>query len=116
MTVPNYLGVHRLIKGSTMTPTFTRGPGEALGVFTLETAMDELANLLQVDPVELRLRNHTPVDPVGHPWRTSGRSVAAPSADHACQLPRTNGQVTGCVRCFGHPQGRPPHTALDTHR
>jgi len=52
----NYLGLHRLIKGNTMTPTFTRGPGEALGVFTLETAMDELAHTLEVDPVELRLR------------------------------------------------------------
>jgi xanthine dehydrogenase YagR molybdenum-binding subunit len=68
----NYLGVHRLIKGNTMTPTFTRGPGEALGVYTLETAMDELAYLLQIDPVELRLRNHTPVDPFGHPWSSDG--------------------------------------------
>jgi xanthine dehydrogenase YagR molybdenum-binding subunit len=68
----NYLGVHRLIKGNTMTPTFTRGPGESLGVFTLETAMDELAYLLRIDPVELRLRNHTPVDPFGHPWSSDG--------------------------------------------
>ena len=35
-----------------MTPTFTRGPGEALGVFTLECAMDELATELGMDPVE----------------------------------------------------------------
>src|SRR5204862_3980650 len=48
----NFQGLHRLIRGNTMTPTFTRGPGEALGVFTLETAMDELACRLQVDPVE----------------------------------------------------------------
>jgi xanthine dehydrogenase YagR molybdenum-binding subunit len=34
--------------------------------------MDELATQLQVDPVELRLRNHTPVDPVGHPWSSDG--------------------------------------------
>jgi xanthine dehydrogenase YagR molybdenum-binding subunit len=68
----NYRGLHRLIKGNTMTPTFTRGPGEALGVFTLETAMDELACGLQIDPVELRLRNHTPVDPLGHPWSSDG--------------------------------------------
>ena len=61
-----------------MTPTFTRGPGEALGVFTLETAMDELASLLRIDPVELRLRNHTPVDPAGHPWSSDGL-VAVPS-------------------------------------
>jgi xanthine dehydrogenase YagR molybdenum-binding subunit len=68
----NYQGLHRLIRGNTMTPTFTRGPGEALGVFTLETAMDELACRLQVDPVELRLRNHSPVDPLGHPWSSDG--------------------------------------------
>ncbi|TDW60462.1 xanthine dehydrogenase family protein molybdopterin-binding subunit [Kribbella pratensis] len=68
----NYLGIHRLIKGNTMTPTFTRGPGESLGVFTLETAMDELASHLAIDPVELRLRNHTPVDPFGHPWSSDG--------------------------------------------
>lgn len=68
----NFLGVHRLIKGNTMTPTFTRGPGEALGVFTLETAMDELAYRLEIDPVELRLRNHTPVDPYGRPWSSDG--------------------------------------------
>jgi xanthine dehydrogenase YagR molybdenum-binding subunit len=68
----NYLGVHRLIRGNTMTPTFTRGPGEALGVFALEAAMDELAYRLEIDPVELRLRNHTPVDPAGHPWSSDG--------------------------------------------
>jgi xanthine dehydrogenase YagR molybdenum-binding subunit len=68
----DYLGVHRLIRGNTMTPTFTRGPGETLGVFTLETAMDELAHELAIDPVELRLRNHTPVDPHGNPWSSDG--------------------------------------------
>src|SRR3954451_8783302 len=55
-----------------MTPTFTRGPGEALGVSTLETAMDELAPRFGIAPVELRLRNHTPVDPRGNPWSTDG--------------------------------------------
>ncbi|GAA5014009.1 xanthine dehydrogenase family protein molybdopterin-binding subunit [Actinopolymorpha pittospori] len=68
----NFLGVHRLIKGNTMTPTFTRGPGETLGVYTLETVMDELACLLRVDPVELRLRNRAPHDPYGHPWSSDG--------------------------------------------
>jgi xanthine dehydrogenase YagR molybdenum-binding subunit len=68
----NYLGAHRLIKGNTMTPTFTRGPGETLGVFTLETAMDELAYALGMDPVDLRVLNHTPTDPMGHPWSSDG--------------------------------------------
>ena len=69
----NHEGVHRLVRGNTMTPTFTRGPGEALGVFTLECAMDELASELGIDPVELRLRNLTDVDPgTGHPWSSYG--------------------------------------------
>jgi xanthine dehydrogenase YagR molybdenum-binding subunit len=67
-----YLGVHNLIKGNTMTPTFTRGPGETLGVFTLETAMDELASRLGLDPLELRLRNIAKTDPRGNPWSSGG--------------------------------------------
>ncbi|HEX9315967.1 MAG TPA: molybdopterin cofactor-binding domain-containing protein, partial [Actinomycetota bacterium] len=72
-TSPAYEGVHRLVRGNTMTPTFTRGPGEACGVFTLECAMDELAAELGVDPVELRLRNLAGTEPgSGHPWSSYG--------------------------------------------
>jgi xanthine dehydrogenase YagR molybdenum-binding subunit len=70
---PAYEGVHRLVRGNTMTPTFTRGPGEALGVFTLECAMDELAADLGIDPVELRLRNLAETVPgSGNPWSSYG--------------------------------------------
>jgi xanthine dehydrogenase YagR molybdenum-binding subunit len=69
---PNYEGVHRLVRGNTLTPTFTRGPGEAVGSFVLETAMDELAHELGVDPVELRLRNHGPADDRGNAWSSDG--------------------------------------------
>jgi xanthine dehydrogenase YagR molybdenum-binding subunit len=70
---PAYQGIHYLVKGNTMTPTFTRGPGEALGVFTLECMMDELATKLGVDPIELRLRNASAVEPnTGNPWSSSG--------------------------------------------
>jgi xanthine dehydrogenase YagR molybdenum-binding subunit len=68
----NFEGVHRLVRGNTMTPTFTRAPGESIGVFTLEAAMDELAYHLCLDPVELRLRNHTEVDMRGNPWSSDG--------------------------------------------
>ena len=34
--------------------------------------MDELAYELGIDPVELRLRNHTPVDPRGNAWSSDG--------------------------------------------
>ncbi|QYX33929.1 xanthine dehydrogenase family protein molybdopterin-binding subunit [Sphaerospermopsis torques-reginae] len=41
------------------TPTFMRAPGETPGMYALESAMDELAWELEIDPVELRLRNET---------------------------------------------------------
>ncbi|MEU6646684.1 xanthine dehydrogenase family protein molybdopterin-binding subunit [Saccharomonospora sp. NPDC046836] len=54
---------------------FMRGPSEVPGLFALETAMDELAGRLGVDPVELRLRNDTEVYPgTDLPW--SGKHLA----------------------------------------
>ncbi len=41
------------------TPSFMRAPGENPGLWALESAMDELAWELNVDPVELRLKNET---------------------------------------------------------
>jgi xanthine dehydrogenase YagR molybdenum-binding subunit len=56
-----------------MTPTFTRAPGEATGMFALECAVDELAHELGLDPLEFRLRNHADVDPLsGNPWSSKG--------------------------------------------
>ncbi|MFI5842538.1 xanthine dehydrogenase family protein molybdopterin-binding subunit [Catenuloplanes sp. NPDC051500] len=37
--------------------TFMRTPGETIGSFALESAVDELAHEMDLDPVELRLRN-----------------------------------------------------------
>ncbi len=49
--------------------TYMRAPGEASGTFGLETAMDELAYELGIDPLDLRLRNYADVDPSnGKPW------------------------------------------------
>ncbi|WP_159910690.1 aldehyde oxidoreductase molybdenum-binding subunit PaoC [Pantoea sp. 18069] len=45
-----------------------RAPGEASGMSALEVAMDELAHRLAMDPIELRVRNDTQVDPE-HPER-----------------------------------------------
>src|SRR5690606_1508929 len=46
-----------------------RAPGEAVGSFALESAMDELAGELGIDPVELRMRNEPQRDPVsGKPF------------------------------------------------
>ncbi|WP_422746609.1 xanthine dehydrogenase family protein molybdopterin-binding subunit [Mycobacterium sp. WMMD1722] len=59
---------HVVARTHTATPCFMRGPGEAPGLFALESAMDELAYATGVDPVELRLRNHADVD------QTNGRA------------------------------------------
>ncbi len=40
-----------------------RAPGEAPGMLALEIAMDELAEKLEMDPVQLRILNDTQVDP-----------------------------------------------------
>ncbi|MEH2128747.1 xanthine dehydrogenase family protein molybdopterin-binding subunit [Nostoc sp.] len=66
---PNLEIKYRLGRINAGTPTFMRGPGEAPGMFALESAMDELAYTLNIDPIELRLRNHADIDPhKGLPW------------------------------------------------
>ena len=50
-------------------PHWMRAPGRAQGTFALECALDELSYTLAIDPIELRLRNDTEVDPKsGRPW------------------------------------------------
>jgi xanthine dehydrogenase YagR molybdenum-binding subunit len=44
--------------------TFMRAPGESIGTFALECAVDELAEKLGLDPIELRRRNEPGEDPV----------------------------------------------------
>jgi len=52
-----------LVRLNLGTPTFNRGPGESSGTFGLESAIDELADRLGLDPVELRLKNYAEKDP-----------------------------------------------------
>ena len=53
--------------------TFMRAPGEAVGTFGLESAMDELAAELGMDPIELRIRNEPEKDPLtGLPFSQRG--------------------------------------------
>src|SRR5262249_30467373 len=69
---PNVQIVHRLAHLNIGSPTFMRGPGETPGTFALESALDELAGALGLDPVELRVRNHTSVNPAsGKPWSSN---------------------------------------------
>jgi xanthine dehydrogenase YagR molybdenum-binding subunit len=43
--------------------SFMRAPGESVGTFALESAIDELAIELDLDPIELRIRNEPNIDP-----------------------------------------------------
>ena len=60
---PNLAVTHTVHKLNVATPTFMRAPGENPGTFALESAMDELAVALKMDPVELRLKNYAEKQP-----------------------------------------------------
>jgi xanthine dehydrogenase YagR molybdenum-binding subunit len=60
--VPNAAITHRLAAVNQGLPTYMRAPGEAPGVFALESAMDEIAVGLNMDPLELRLLNYAEKD------------------------------------------------------
>ena len=54
------------------TPTFMRAPGEAPGTFALESAIDEMAYQLKIDPVEFRINNYAAKDPMsGHDFSSN---------------------------------------------
>jgi len=55
----------------TVQPGWKRGPGENPSAYALESAMDELAYALKMDPVTLRLANWAEIDPSSSlPWST----------------------------------------------
>ena len=73
---PHRRTTHRLAALDMAVPSTVRAPGEAPGMFALESAMDELALACDMDPIELRIRNEPEVDPEsGLPF--SSRSLVA---------------------------------------
>ena len=68
---PNMRSTYRVVRMDVNMPTYTRGPGESSGAFALESAMDDLAHQLGMDPIELRLRNEPTIDQeTGKPFST----------------------------------------------
>lgn len=60
-----HIGAHqRVVRVDRIQNSFFRGPGVAPGSFAVESAMDELAWRLAMDPLDLRLRNEPDRDPV----------------------------------------------------
>jgi len=60
---PNLAISQKVVPLNVPPTTFMRAPGEAPGSFALESAMDELAVALGMDPIELRLRNNSIAPP-----------------------------------------------------
>jgi xanthine dehydrogenase YagR molybdenum-binding subunit len=57
--------------------TFMRAPGESVGTFALESAIDELAQEMQIDPIELRRRWEPERDPTTRSPHSSRHLVKA---------------------------------------
>jgi xanthine dehydrogenase YagR molybdenum-binding subunit len=77
--------------------TFMRAPGEAVGTFALESAVDELAEKLGIDPIELRKRNEPEKDPI------SGRPF---SSRHLVEAYRSGAERFGWSKRNARPSAR----------
>ncbi|ASU32582.1 xanthine dehydrogenase family protein molybdopterin-binding subunit [Mucilaginibacter xinganensis] len=74
---PNVNTKYRIVSLNVNVPTPMRGPGEATGAFALECAVDELSYALNIDPIELRNKNHADTDPLsGKPYSSKFLSEA----------------------------------------
>ena len=78
--------VHKLVRLDVAAASDMRAPGAATGVYALESAMDELAVALKIDPLELRLRCYS-------------------DRDQSADLPYTSKQLRECYRQGGEAFG-----------
>lgn len=63
---------YKTVELNLATPIWMRAPGEATGSFAIESAMDELAYKLNMDPLELRLKNFAEKNPENQlPWSSN---------------------------------------------
>ena len=67
--LPNYGMGHQAAQVNIAPPIFMRAPGESPGTWALESALDEMAHEVGMDPVAFRLANHADVHPqTRKPW------------------------------------------------
>ena len=59
---PNIRTEAQVVEADRQTPGFMRAPPEVPYFFAMESAVDELAHAMDLDPIELRRRNDTPVE------------------------------------------------------
>ena len=95
-----------------------RAPGVMEGTWAFEQALDELAEAAGLDPLELRRRNHTDVDPSDRPpvyapsacWRATTWRPSWPAGTARDEL-RSDGRVRrgmGCASQYWWGGGGPP--------
>lgn len=64
---------HRVARLDLPQTGWMRAPGISASIFALESAMDDLAHALGLDPLEMRVRNHAESNPqTGKPWTSKG--------------------------------------------
>ncbi len=81
----------QLVKADRQTPGYMRSPPETPYMFPLESAIDELAYQLDMDPVELRRLNDTKTDPVsGKPFTSRSLMACYDEASNAFGWSRRN--------------------------
>jgi len=60
---PNFSSKQNVVRVNTVVPGAKRAPGENPSAFGIESAIDELAHELGIDPLEMRLINYAEQDP-----------------------------------------------------
>jgi xanthine dehydrogenase YagR molybdenum-binding subunit len=94
---PNLYVTQQVADMDMLANTFMRAPGESVGTFALESALDELAEALGMDPIELRCRNEPEKDP------TSGNAF---SSRHLVEAYRAGAERFGWSRRDPKPRAR----------
>ncbi|MFF8595105.1 xanthine dehydrogenase family protein molybdopterin-binding subunit [Streptomyces sp. NPDC015220] len=94
---PHSLTAHRVVRLDVPSPSWMRAPGEAPGMYALESALDELATELGMDPVELRVRNEPEREP------DSGKPF---SSRHLVECLREGARRFGWARRDPRPRSR----------
>ncbi len=74
---PDYFIGQKIMYLDTVANTWMRAPGESIGTFALESAMDELAIALDMDPIEVRRINEPLKDPTKDTEFSSRKLVEA---------------------------------------
>ncbi|OJW27419.1 MAG: hypothetical protein BGO51_21185 [Rhodospirillales bacterium 69-11] len=72
---PNVRTKYRMIELNTNSPCPMRAPGQSTGTLAVEMAMNELAERMEIDPLELRRRNYADRDEsADKPWTSNALS------------------------------------------